>query len=177
MIIKKKGRGRIQKLTPFRYRHFTPWGWSRPRTLHFFSLNHLYMDPIWKINRFVFESSKCVFVVHLLIFCWLSADNLDYPDNCWLSVINSGVFSWWGLSNSQTIYIYWVTHYPTASKWNLRDLRQPCFFYFPLLWGQRGVGGLGGGLSQPKKRVGSEQIMDQTTSPVKHCYFFVVADD
>jgi hypothetical protein len=98
----KRGRGRMKKLPPFHYRHFTPWGWSRPRTPHFFCQNHLYMNPIWKINRVVFESSKCVFGVHLLIVCWLSADNLDYPDNRWLSVINSGVYSWWGIQPHQS---------------------------------------------------------------------------
>ena len=92
----KGGRGQMKKLPPFQYQHFTPKGWSRPRTPHFFCLNHLYMDPIWKINRFVCKSSKCVFGDHLLIVCWLSADNLDYADNRWLSVINSGVYSWWG---------------------------------------------------------------------------------
>ena len=86
----------MKKLPPFWYRHFHPRGWFWPQTPIFFCLNHLYMDPIWKINRFVFESSKCVFDVYSLIVCWLSADNLDYPDNRRLSLINSEVFSWGG---------------------------------------------------------------------------------
>ena len=99
----KGGRGRIKKRTPSPYRHFTPRGWFWPRTPHFFWRNHLYMNPIWIINRFIFESSKCVFVVHRLIICWLLANNPDnqrllmiIDDYWWLSSINSGVFSWWG---------------------------------------------------------------------------------
>ena len=100
----KGGRGQMKKLPPFWYRHFHP-----PRVIlasdpHFFCLNHLYMDPIWKINRSVFESSKCVFDVYSLIVCWLSADNHDYPDNRRLSLINSEVFSWGGLEGGGAMW-------------------------------------------------------------------------
>ena len=86
-------------------------------------------------------------------------------------------FSQKGLSNSHPIYIYIGWHTILLHQNEILESWDNPVFYFPLLWGQRGVGGLGGGLSQPKKRVGSEQIMDQTTPPVKHCYFFVDADD